>query len=185
MSQMSRSPRAFSDPDLSPEEQELLNEVRAIIIADRVAGRPLLLEGTKSVHRFAERMIAAVPQTAPLAELTGPFYDTPGLTRWLNVTRQAIDNRVRNKRLLACKTADGKWVYPSWQFDENGHVLDGVRDAAIPLFDIGFDGWAVAKWFSAPNPDLDDDTAANRLARGDSTEDVVRLARRDAQRLEH
>lgn len=57
-------------------------------------------------EQLAERIAASAPlEPSPLAELTGPFYDTTGLRTWLNVTRQALLDRVKAKTLLGM--ADG------------------------------------------------------------------------------
>ena len=60
---------------------------------------------------LAGRMAAAIPLPSPWDEVLGPFYGTGQVRRLLGgITRQAVDDRVRRRRLLALRTADGKYV---------------------------------------------------------------------------
>src|SRR5689334_19202311 len=58
-------------------------------------------------EQLAARVGAAIPTGHPTAELVGACYDTPGLARWLGVTKQALDKRNKARTILACRTADG------------------------------------------------------------------------------
>jgi hypothetical protein len=71
----------------------------------------------------AKTMVAALPVAHPFNAATGPFYDTPGLVKWLGITRQALHHRVKTGQLLACPTEDGHTVYPAWQFTTEGGTI--------------------------------------------------------------
>jgi hypothetical protein len=58
----------------------------------------------------ADRLLAAVPTRHDLDLLTGPFYDTTGLIKWLGVTRQALDARANTGSLLMCPLEDGTFA---------------------------------------------------------------------------
>lgn len=83
----------------------------------------------------------------------GPFYDTAGVMKLLgNVTKQAVDDRRRKAGVLALRTSDGKWVYPTFQFS-NGEVAGALLPAVRALRDCP--AWSVAQWFVTENDDLD------------------------------
>ena len=56
---------------------------------------------------IADAMVAVLPQSHIFDEISGPFYDTSGLTRWLQITRQALHQRVARHAILACPLDDG------------------------------------------------------------------------------
>ncbi|MBE7196144.1 MAG: hypothetical protein INR66_27175, partial [Gordonia polyisoprenivorans] len=61
-----------------------------------------------SADELSARIGAAIPTGRhPTAALVGPCYDTPGLSRWLGISKQAIDKRNRAHTLLACRTESG------------------------------------------------------------------------------
>lgn len=110
----------------------------------------------------------------------GPFLDTDGVRAVLGgPTRQAVGDRVRNRRLLALRTADTgggtRLVYPLWQFD--GAILTTLPRVPIAT---GYDpgelthGWHVAAWLSAPDPGLGGLRARDLLATG-NVEPVLAL----------
>jgi hypothetical protein len=87
----------------------------------------------------------------------GPFLDTEGVMTLLDgVTKQAVSQRVRARRLLALQTGSGRLVYPLWQF-RDGEPLPGLAavlaaaqyDPARPAT-----GWTVASWLATDDPDL-------------------------------
>jgi len=47
----------------------------------------------------AERVAALVPSPHPMSQL-GPFYTTRAVRTWLGITRQALDQRVRDRKVL-------------------------------------------------------------------------------------
>ena len=130
--------------------------------------------GTPATDAKAAGERAAALTAAGLAwnDAIGPFLDTDGVRSILGgPSRQAVADRVRNRRLLALRTAnDGggtRLVYPLWQFDgATLNSLDDVLDAA------GYDpaepthGWHVASWLSAPDPRLGDQRPRDLLAAG-------------------
>ncbi|MFC6005938.1 hypothetical protein [Angustibacter luteus] len=113
---------------------------------------------------LAERMAATLPSAAhPLDVELGPFYDTTGLCAWWAVSRQALSDRVRRGTLLACRTADGHLVYPSFQFAKDGTVRAGIVDAVSVFSRHGVDGWTAAVWFTTPSPAFDGESAVDHL----------------------
>ena len=100
--------------DLSVLERTILEALRARIherlSAAEAAGASAADFGDPD--EVAETMVAALPVSHPFDAVTGPFYDTPGLVKWLGITRQALHHRVKTSQLLACPTQDGHTVIP-------------------------------------------------------------------------
>jgi hypothetical protein len=126
---------------------------------------------------LATRMLAAVPQPSPWAQL-GPFYSTTGFARVLGgVSRQAIDERRRRRTVLALRTAEGAWVYPAFQLDDHNHVVPGLAEVLDRFHPTTPDAeWMVAAFLAAPQPGLGGRTIVEHLRDGGDKEAVVDLA---------
>lgn len=112
---------------------------------------PRALQRLGPAHEVAESWAAQLPLTpSPLEDLTGPFYDTPSLRKWLGVTRQALDSRARHRSILALTTGDGTRVYPAWQWRTDKSTVPHLAEVLPPLLDGSHDPWTVALWMSAP-----------------------------------
>lgn len=131
--------------------------------------------------RVAERMLATVPMAHPWDEQIGPFYDTPGVVRLLDVSKQAVFDRVRRRTLLATNTSRGRALYPIWQFD--GSKINPAVSRILTLFrDVPVDGWAIASWFTTPAAVLDGATPISWLRAGNDVTAVASLAMDTARR---
>lgn len=119
-----------------------------------------------------ERAAAVTAAGIAWNDAVGPFLDTDGVRSMLGgPSRQAVADRVRHRRLLALRTAEGggraRLLYPLWQFD--GQTL-----ATLPrvLAAAGYDpterthGWHVASWLSTPDPVLGGRRPRDLLATG-------------------
>ncbi|MEH0110745.1 PRC-barrel domain-containing protein [Tersicoccus sp. MR15.9] len=130
-----------------------------------------------SIEALADRMIAAIPTAGPFDEEVGPFYDTAGLRKRFDLSRQAIDQRVKRGDLLCLKTSDNHRLYPSFQFDEHGDGIPRLREVLELLpEEKEYGPWQAAAWLNAAGDDLDGLTPAEVLRTGRS-DDVIRLAR--------
>lgn len=132
---------------------------------------------------LAARMLAAVPQPSPWAEL-GPFYSTAGIARVLGgISRQAVEERRRRRTILALRTTDGAWVYPAFQLDDRNRVVPGLPDV-LDRFPAGTpdDEWMVAAFVAAPQPGLDGRSIADHLRAGGDLAPVLALADDRAER---
>src|SRR5690606_14185019 len=122
----------------------------------------------------AEHGPVSSPDT--LAAAIGPVFETADLAAWRGVRQRVIGDERRSGGLLALRTSDGVWVYPEWQFDENGHVRKGVGESVRALAYGGMDPWTQAVWFRGESPDLGDESAASWLSSGKDPAAVVQLA---------
>lgn len=135
---------------------------------------------------LADQLVAAVPTRHDLDRLTGPFYDTAGLTKWLGVTRQALDERTKKATLLMCPLEDGTRVYPAWQFSNDRTTIPHFTDVLKILRAGANSAWTVATWLKTPISELGDGNgdvdAATWLDSGGDPEVVLAMARADADR---
>lgn len=132
---------------------------------------------------LAARMLAAVPEPSPWAEL-GPFYSTTGIARVLGgVSRQAVEERRRRRTILALRTADGVWVYPAFQLDERNRVVPGLADV-LDRFrpQSPDDEWMVASFVAGAQPGLGGRTIIDELRAGGDLAPVLDLADERAAR---
>lgn len=137
-----------------------------------------------SPEALARRMTATIPLPSPWDEALGPFYGTGQVRRLLGgITRQAVDDRVRRRRLLALRTADGRYVYPTFQFDRQGRVLSGLSQVLRAFSKDAVDGWTLAGWLRARQQQLSGSNVVDWLKRGGDEELVLRLAREASERF--
>lgn len=101
------------------------------------------------------------------SEHLGPLFDTDGVAALLGgVTKQAVSDRVRRRRLLALRTGSGRLVYPAFQFDGR-HVVAGIAEVLGRLEPDDAEAWTVASWLNTPDPELDGRTPVEALRSGD------------------
>lgn len=127
-------------------------------------------------ERIADAMVAALPLGHVFDEVSGPFYDTSGLTRWLGISRQALHQRVARHAILACLLDDGGVVYPTWQFLDSGATIPSLAEVLHTLAQGSDDTWMVALWMRAPSDDLDGDPPSEWLRQGRDPQRVIAMA---------
>ena len=168
---------------LAEQERKLLDlltiSVHRTFADARAAG--VSAEIFDDVESIARSMTAALPTTHVYDKLVGPFYDTPSLTQWRGVSRQAINKAVSTGTVIACQLEGGQWVYPTWQFTESRtvhpHLItlwQTLRESADP--------WTCAIWLRSPQEELGDRSAADWITSGHPVDTALELARADAQR---
>lgn len=159
---------------------ELLSQrVHRTFAAAEAAGVPA--DVFADLDAIADAMSAALPTSHVYDQIVGPFYDTAGLTRWWNISRQAVSKKVAANTLIACQLDDGQWVYPVWQFTGSGTA----HPALIEVWRVlraAADPWTCAMWLRAPQEMLGGKTAADWLTADNPAEPVLVAARADAQR---
>ena len=183
---MPRTAERHGPATASDYEDEVLASLRprldAIVARLAAAGAPL-----PDPHELAETMAAAVPGATALSEydrLIGPFYSSAGAMRVLGIpTKQALADRRRRGTLLAARTSEGVWVYPSFQFDLGAR---SVRSSLVPVLAAlkPAPRWGAALWLTTEHEELGGRTpiaAASGSAR--DRELVCRLAAQYAQAI--
>lgn len=126
---------------------------------------------------LARRILRAVPMPSPWNGAIGPFYDSAQMAAALGgISRQALAERRQRRTVLALRTADGVFVYPSFQVAHHGMILRGLR-AVLKAFDPAIvDAWSVAGWLVAAQQELAGSTPVEWLVERHDVLPVVALA---------
>ncbi|RIT73916.1 hypothetical protein [Mycobacteroides abscessus] len=95
-------------------------------------------------------------------EAVGPFYDANAAARRTRLTTPTVRRRAQRHRLLACPTAEGRLVFPTFQFNPDGTAVAGLEQVLIALASGTQDRWQVALWLSTP---MTSSTAEHRVMR--------------------
>ena len=172
--------------DLMDRKQALLDELGSLLdvrfaVAEDSGVDPAVYADTS---RIARAMMAVLPSATSVHDQTvGPFYDTAGLTTWLDVSKQALAKRVKNNTLIGCQLESGTWVYPTWQFTDDA-VVDRRLLRVWQVLREHANAWTAALWMCSPNAALDDETAVAYVRGGGDDELTAALnaARVDAER---
>ncbi len=129
---------------------------------------------------------AARRALAPLVwrSLAGEVLDTSHLCALLSISRQALAQRVARGKLLGLPS-ERTTLYPVWQFDGSDVrpvVVDGISSFRAHLGD-DVDPLMIASWAQTPQPELDDEKPASRIAEERYWRSVVVSAERAAESL--
>ncbi|MFC7446548.1 TetR/AcrR family transcriptional regulator [Rhodococcus daqingensis] len=112
-----------------------------------------------------------------LRDLSEPLDDvwtTPQAAEFLEISRQAINKRIRNRKMLGYP-GDGVTLFPAWQFDlENPGIRPEVPEF-LAAFDEDVEPRAIAEW-SITRIAGSDRTPAELLLRADTMGDALQLA---------
>jgi hypothetical protein len=90
-----------------------------------------------------------------------------------HVSRQVIERRVREGRLLAVLGPSNRRVYPAIQFRADGQVLPGIKEVLLAL--PTENPWAILNFLVNPDSHLDDQKPIDLLKAG-QTDLVVQAA---------
>jgi hypothetical protein len=164
--------------DLAAFEQQIMRSV-AQKVHDRVRKAREAQLGPEMFgdpEDIADAMVAALPLGHVFDEVSGPFYDTAGLSRWLQMSRQALHQRVARHAILACPLDGDGVVYPTWQFLDNGATIPSLAEVLATLAEGTDDAWMIALWMRAPSEDLEGEPPSGWLRNGRDPERVIAMA---------
>lgn len=130
----------------------------------------LLLNRDDPLARARLRGLAARRQ---LLEQEGGTLTAQEAANHLRISRQAVHKRVRGGRLLALDCGRHGYIFPAWQFTDEG-VLPGLEDLLAALAD--HDPWMKLAFFLGENTALDGSTPLEALRRQESAT-ALRAAR--------
>jgi len=97
-------------------------------------------------------------------ELAGDTLSAAEVATLLGISRQAVDKRRNEGKLLALEPAKRGNRYPAWQF-EGRRVLDGLEEVLTAM--EGHDAWTQARFMTAGNHRLGGKTPIARMKAGD------------------
>ncbi len=100
-------------------------------------------------------------------------------------TRQAVSDFVKRRRLLAIRGADGRLLFPAFQFSATGRPLPALEAVLAAFARAGVDELTVGSWFTGPQDLLEGRTPADWLQSGGADALVIEAARRTASELAH
>jgi hypothetical protein len=172
---LAKNSRQWVDTVTSKVHERLVEFVEADQSAAAALGDP---------DRFAERMLASVPEPSPWSDVVGPVYSTRGVARVLGgISRQAVAERRSRRRLFGVRTSDGEWVYPAWQFDSANRIVTGLP-AVLACFEPDtVDGWTLASWLTSERAPLGGASVVEWLQAGRDVEPALVLARDAGRRF--
>jgi hypothetical protein len=181
-----------TDLTLSGLEVSTISALQAALV-DMAASinelEPLQKANTVQVHAMdqeAAKSFAASPRARALlrgkqiaaddlAE-SGGSYTLEDVRLLLNsVSRQSIEKRVREGRLLAVVGPNNKRFYPVAQFHDDGSVVDGLSEVQDAL--ATRNGYAVLNFLVNPDPRLGDRKPIDLLKQGEVAAVVAAAAR--------
>jgi hypothetical protein len=81
------------------------------------------------------------------------------------------------------RTSDGVWVYPTWQFLDDGSLVPGASRVLQPFVRGGVDGWETAGWLESTFKELGGGSPRQHLLSGGDADQLVEMAQDAASRL--
>lgn len=114
-------------------------------------------------------------------EIVGPFFAADEVTRWLSIATGALDARIAANEIIACALADGAWVFPIWQFADDGVVHPNLLEV-WQVLRRGADPWTCGTWMCTPFDELGGQSPVQWLVGRGDVYPVLACARADADR---
>ncbi|MCW3000990.1 MAG: hypothetical protein JWQ20_288 [Conexibacter sp.] len=146
---------------------------------------PLLDKRGLSVQAARRAAIVAAAEGVWEREL-GPLLGSAEVRELLGgVSRQRVDELLRERKLIGLRAASGRRQFPVFQFSD-GRILDPIVQAYWTVRPSIADDWTAASWCVAADEEVLDGLSPAAFARRDA--DPARLAAvaaRDAARLAH
>lgn len=141
-----------------------------------------LLAGEPLSEADARRAAMIVAAEAVWENVLGPLLSSAQVRELLGgVSRQRVDELVRNRRLIGLREQSGRRRYPVFQFDDGRPV--GVLVQAFYTVNEGLDEWSAASWCVHSDPTLDGMSPVEWLKAGKDPDRLARIARQDAARF--
>jgi hypothetical protein len=119
----------------------------------------------QSLDPLAEAVARGAEMKQELLAEAGGGWSSAVVAKHLGITRQAVDKRRRNNKLLALKSAAGDYVYPVCQFTSDGVVpgLDVFLGAFAPS-----GGWTRLDVLLTPAEEIGGASPLDALRHGDA-----------------
>lgn len=109
--------------------------------------------GAEAYHRTpARRLPQRSATTTQWNDVVGPVLLTRQVAERMGWSPEQVDEAQKDRALLGCRTRDGVWVYPAFQFQDvaSGELVHGVVDVMRVMSSAEVDSWAIASWFVTP-----------------------------------
>lgn len=115
-------------------------------------------------------MVVPGEVTTPIQEV----WTTPEVAEFLDISRQAINKRVQNRKMLGYP-GGGKTLFPAWQFDPEGRAIRPEVPEYLEAFDPGISPEVIARWSLTPHCDVDR-APVELLLDAEYRDEAIRLA---------
>lgn len=161
-------------------EPEVLSKAAAAPKDDlalvRALASPESLDSLSQEDAFAEARLRGIETRRQLLEAQGGSLRSEEAQARLDLSRQGLNKRRTNNRLLGLSTGKRGYQYPLWQFDDRATqgVLVGLEDVLGALADL--DPWTQLAFMVNGNALLGGLSPVAALRKG-RVEEVVRAAR--------
>lgn len=169
---LTRSLRAVEG--LKSLDEDKLREVVKAPTDYSVLARALNLDEALTKVRESDPLAAAqlrgIEAKRRLLESEGGTVSSSQAAKMLKMTRQAVDKRRKEGKLLALELGRRGYCYPAWQFG-----LKGLEEVLLALPSSDF--WERLSFFLNPSDLLEDHTPLEALSEDSNVEDVVRAAK--------
>jgi hypothetical protein len=145
------------------------NEITDLEELVEVLGRPEVLADLRRRDPLAAARLRGLRAKKHLLEAEGGVVSGRELAQAIGITRQAVDKRRMNGKLIGIDLGKRGYSYPVWQIGLNG--MDAVLSELAEC-----DSWTQALFMLSANPWLNDETPLTTLRRGELDE-VLHAAR--------
>lgn len=152
---------------LAAVERRLAAEPDRVLPALQLIADPdALIDPNDEVTISLARTLNAHRIVAGLREFRAQAYSTDDVREMLGgVSRQAVSQRVRNKRLMSMEISGKSW-FPDWQFAD-GRLVAGLPEVIAALYEAGQDAYTADAVMRSPYPEEKGRTLAELLHAGD------------------
>ena len=122
---------------------------------------------------LAKAKIRGLKVKQQLLEAEGGCANSEEVAEIIGISRQAVNKRRKEGKLIGISQGKGKYIYPLWQFTDTGKTLTGLEVVLKQLSEV--DPWTQVTFFLNPNLRLDNKTPLEVLRMG-KVEPVVNSA---------
>jgi hypothetical protein len=100
-----------------------------------------------------------------------------------DVSRQRVDELLREHRLIGLRDSSGRRRFPAFQFQDDGRPIEALVAAYWTLADAAISDWTAASWCVAADDALDGRSPLAWAREHRDPERLARVAAQDAARL--
>lgn len=125
---------------------------------------PEAISALTSQDPLAKAKIRGLKVKKELIEAFGGCVSSEEVATILGISPQGVNQRRQRGRLIALSEGKGKYIYPLWQFTENGETLPGLKEVLKILKQL--DCWMQITFFLNPHLRLGNKTPLEMLRLG-------------------
>jgi hypothetical protein len=140
--------------------------------------------GLQDPQTLGRRAALLVATEAVWGEVLGPLLDAEQVRTLLKVDRrEAINDLVKEGRILALEGSGGRTLYPAFLFDSSGCPYPEVAEIIAIFSGVVETPYTIASWFASPQDLLEGETPAAWMQARKNASQLLSAARRSAGEL--